>query len=56
MYEGLITKILLASSEQAFNMPLCGGLEMAPHVNHWSALDGAHKSQVTVIITTSELS
>jgi len=29
---------------------------MAPHVNKWSPLDGAHKLQVTVIVTTSELS
>jgi len=29
---------------------------MAPHVNKWSPVDGAHKSQVTVIVTTSELS
>jgi len=29
---------------------------MAPHVNKWSLLDGAHKLQVTVIVTTSELS
>jgi len=34
----------------------CGGLEMAPHENKWSPLDGTHKLQVTVIITTSELS
>ena len=34
----------------------CGGLEMAPHVNKWSPLDGAHKQRVTVIVTTSELS
>jgi len=34
----------------------CGGLEMAPHENKWSRLDGAHKLQVTVIIPTSELS
>jgi len=34
----------------------CGGLKMAPHVNKWSPLGGAHKSQVTVIVTTSELS
>jgi len=34
----------------------CGGLEMAPHENKWSPLDGAHKLQVTVIVTTSELS
>jgi len=34
----------------------CGGLEMAPHVNKWSPLDGAHKLQVTVIVTTGELS
>jgi len=24
---------------------------MAPHVNKWSQLDGAHKLQVTVIVT-----
>ena len=29
---------------------------MEPHVNIWSPLDGAHKLQVTVIVTTSELS
>jgi len=29
---------------------------MAPHVNTWSPLDGAYKLQVTVIVTTSELS
>jgi len=29
---------------------------MAPHVSTWSPLDGAHKLQVTVIVTTSELS
>jgi len=29
---------------------------MAPHVNKWSPLDGAHEYQVTVIVTTSELS
>ena len=29
---------------------------MAPHVNNWSPLDSAHKLQVTVIVTTSELS
>jgi len=34
----------------------CGGLEMVPHVNKWSLLDGAHKWQLTVIVTTSELS
>jgi len=28
---------------------------MASHVNKWSPLDGAHKLQVTVIATTSEL-
>jgi len=22
---------------------LCGGLEMAPHLNKWSPADGAHK-------------
>jgi len=22
---------------------VCGGLEVAPHVNKWSPLDGAHK-------------
>ena len=27
-----------------------------PHENKWSPLDGAHKSQVTAIVTTSELS
>jgi len=27
---------------------------MAPHVNKWSPLDGAHKLQVTVIVATSE--
>jgi len=27
----------------------------ASHVNKWSPLDGAHKLQVTVIDTTSEL-
>jgi len=34
----------------------CGSQKMAPHVNKWSPLDGAHKLQVTVIVTTSELS
>jgi len=34
----------------------CGGRQLAPHVNKWSSLDGAHESQVTVIGTTSELS
>jgi len=29
---------------------------MAPHENQWSPLDGAHEKQVTVIVTTSELS
>jgi len=29
---------------------------VAPHVNKWSPLDGAHEQQVTVIVTTSELS
>jgi len=29
---------------------------MAPHVNKWSQLDGAHKQRVSVIVTTSELS
>jgi len=29
---------------------------MAPHVNKWSPLDAAHKLQVTVMVTTSELS
>jgi len=29
---------------------------MAPHVNKCSPLDGAHDQQVTVIVTTSELS
>jgi len=29
---------------------------MAPHENKWSPLDGAHKLQVTLIVTTSELS
>jgi len=29
---------------------------MAPHVNKWSPRDGAHEQQVTVIVTTSELS
>jgi len=29
---------------------------MAPHVNKWSPLVGAHKFQVTVVVTTSELS
>jgi len=29
---------------------------MAPHVNKWSPLDGAHKLQITVIVSTSELS
>jgi len=29
---------------------------MTPHVNKCSPLDGAHKLQVTVIVTTSELS
>jgi len=24
-------------------MGLCGGLEMAPHENKWSPLDGAHE-------------
>jgi len=28
---------------------------MAPHVNKWSPPDGAHEQQVTVIVTTSEL-
>jgi len=28
---------------------------MAPRVNKWSPLDGAHKLQVAVIVTTSEL-
>jgi len=28
-----------------YNSPLrgCGGLEMAPHENKWSPLDGAHE-------------
>ena len=34
----------------------CGSLEMAPHVNKWSPLDGAHKQRVAVIVTTGELS
>jgi len=34
----------------------CGGLEMAPHENKWSPLDGAHEKQFSVIVTTSELS
>jgi len=34
----------------------CDGRKMAPHENKWSPLDGAHESQVTVIVTTSELS
>ena len=29
---------------------------MAPHANKWLLLDGAHKLQATVIVTTSELS
>jgi len=29
---------------------------MAPHVDKWSPLDSAHKLQVPVIVTTSELS
>jgi len=29
---------------------------MAPHVNKWSLVDGAHESQVTAIVTTSKLS
>jgi len=29
---------------------------MAPHVNKWLPLDGAHELKVTVIVTTSELS
>ena len=29
---------------------------MAPPANEWSPLDGAHKLQVTVIVTTSESS
>jgi len=33
----------------------CGGRWMASHVNKWSPLDGAHKLQVTVIVTISEL-
>jgi len=33
-----------------------GGLEMAPLVNKWSPLDGAHEQQVAVIVTTSKLS
>jgi len=24
-------------------LTLCGGLEMAPHENKWSPLDGAHE-------------
>jgi len=35
---------------------MCGGLDMAPHENKWSPLDRAHEQQVTVIVTTSELS
>jgi len=35
---------------------MCGGLKMAPHVKKWSPVDGVHKSQATVIATTSELS
>ena len=34
----------------------CGGRQMAPHENKLSPLDGSHKLQVTVIVTTSELS
>jgi len=34
----------------------CGGLEMAPHANKVSPEHGAHKSQVIVIVTTSDLS
>jgi len=29
---------------------------MASHVNKWSPLDGSHEKQVTVTVTTSELS
>ena len=39
-------------SEIRFIWYLRGGLEMAPHVNEWSPLDGAHKQQVTVIVGT----
>jgi len=34
----------------------CGDMEMAPHENKWSPLDGAYYQQVTVIVTTIELS
>jgi len=29
---------------------------MAPHVNNYSPLDGAHEYQVAVIVTTCDLS
>jgi len=46
---------MLTSAKKAPAM-LCVGQKMAPYVNKGSTLDGAHELQVTVIVTTSELS
>ena len=47
---------LLFHMTQPTSRSTCGGRQMAPHINKWSSLDAAHKLQVTVIVTTSELS